>query len=99
MTKNIQQILAENLKSIRLEAGFKTRTSLAKATGLDVQVIVSTERCRSFPRPTALESMAKACRVEVFELFMPKAQRESYLAVKNLARELNSSPRKKKSKV
>jgi transcriptional regulator with XRE-family HTH domain len=96
MTTKIQKILAENLKMLRIEAGFKTRASFSKATGLDYQIIVATERCRSFPRPKALEQMAKACKVEVFELFMPTSQRESFLAIRKLAKELGSNSKKPK---
>jgi len=87
MNKKISEIeclLAENLRREREQRDW-TRKEMARKAGVQEAVIAKTETLISFPTPKTLEQLARVLKLKPYQLFMPKADFDLILAVKNLA--------------
>jgi transcriptional regulator with XRE-family HTH domain len=85
--------LANNLKRLRKEKGYKSQADFAEFSGVTTQVIKDAEAGYGIPRPDNLEKIAKALEVEETELFRdPASIREPSLpeAVSVLLKALES---------
>jgi transcriptional regulator with XRE-family HTH domain len=68
--EKIRRILAQNIKKRREYLGF-TQEQLAEMTELSVQTINTIEGCRMWISDKSITRLAKALKVEIFQLFMP----------------------------
>jgi len=68
--EKIRQILAQNLKKRRESLGL-SQERLAELTNLSVQTINTIEGCRMWISDKTITRLAKALKVEIFQLFVP----------------------------
>jgi transcriptional regulator with XRE-family HTH domain len=68
--EKIRQILAQNIKMRREKLGF-SQEKLAEITDLSVQSINTIEGCRMWVSDKTISRLAKALKIEVFQLFIP----------------------------
>jgi len=66
----IKELLALNIKTLRKKWGF-SQEKLAEATNLSTQSISDIEGCRTWVSDKTLERLAKALKVDIFQLFIP----------------------------
>jgi transcriptional regulator with XRE-family HTH domain len=64
----IKATLGKNIKFIRSRRGF-TQAVLAEKANISIIFLSSVERGTKYPKPDVLARIAKALKVEVFELF------------------------------
>ena len=65
----VKGLLALNIKKLRKKCGF-SQEKLAEAANLSAQSISDIEGCRTWVSDKTLENLAKALKVDVFQLFM-----------------------------
>jgi transcriptional regulator with XRE-family HTH domain len=80
--EEIRQILAQNIKKQRENLGM-TQEQLAEITDLSVQTINTIEGCRMWISDKSVTRLAKALKLEVFQLFMPYRLNTGKLDEKN----------------
>lgn len=68
--EKIRQILAQNIKKRRDILGL-SQEKLAEITDLSVQTINTIEGCRMWVSDKTVSQLAKALKIEVFQLFVP----------------------------
>ena len=73
---NIRDILAYNLKQNRKKCGI-SQAKLAEKANITTQYIAMIEVSRKFPSPEMLERIAKALKIESYELFMVETTPEN----------------------
>ncbi|MDR1839713.1 MAG: helix-turn-helix domain-containing protein [Treponema sp.] len=66
----VKELLALNIKVLRKKCDF-SQEKLAEAANLSAQSISDIEGCRTWVSDKALERLAKALNVDIFQLFMP----------------------------
>ena len=67
---SLQQILSDNMKRFRKRNGI-TQANLAEIINSSTNYIAEIETQKKFPSPGKLEDIAKALKVEPYELIMP----------------------------
>jgi transcriptional regulator with XRE-family HTH domain len=72
---SIRDILANNLKENRKRCGF-SQAKLAEEADTSTQYIAMIEVSRKFPTPEMLDRLAKALKIETYELFVVKPSPE-----------------------
>ena len=75
---NIREILAENMKKHRQKLSI-TQPELAERANISTNFIGMIEQKRKFPAPEMLDRIAKALKIETFELFATSASPQSEL--------------------
>jgi transcriptional regulator with XRE-family HTH domain len=68
--EKIRHIFAQNIKKRREKLGL-SQEKLAESTGLSVQTINTIEGCRMWVSDKTISYLAKALKIEVFQLFIP----------------------------
>jgi transcriptional regulator with XRE-family HTH domain len=68
--EKIRHIFAQNVKKRREKLGL-SQEKLAESTGLSVQTINTIEGCRMWVSDKTISYLAKALKIEVFQLFIP----------------------------
>ena len=66
----IRAILAQNIKSFRMHREW-SQADLAEKADISIPFISDIERGNKWPYPDTLTKIAKALKVEVYELFRP----------------------------
>jgi len=66
--KKLRTILSNNIKLFRGKHGF-SQADLAEKADISINFLSSIERCAKWPSPDTLVKIAKALKVEEFELF------------------------------
>ncbi len=67
---SLQRILSDNMKRFRKKTGI-TQARLAEIINSSTNYIAEIETLKKFPSPGKLEDIAKALKVEPYELIMP----------------------------
>ena len=71
MTGNdIRTILSQNIKYLRRFRSF-SQADLAEKAGISINFLSNIERGMKWPYPDTLANIAKALKVEIFDLFKP----------------------------
>jgi transcriptional regulator with XRE-family HTH domain len=81
-SKEVERLLAENMRRERKDRGWTRKELARKAGNLQEAVIVKTESMISFPTAKNLARIARALGIEPFELLMPDADLKLLRAVK-----------------
>jgi len=66
--KDLRTILSSNIKLYRHNHGW-SQADLADKAGISITFLSSIERCTKWPYPETLVKIAKALKIEEFELF------------------------------
>jgi len=66
--KNLRAILSSNIKLFRRNHGW-SQADLAEKADISITFLSSIERCTKWPYPDTLVKIAKALKIEEFELF------------------------------
>jgi len=73
---NLRDILASNLKENRKRCGL-SQAKLSEKANISTQYVAMIEISRKFPTPEVLDRLAKALRIEAYELFLVKPSPEN----------------------
>ena len=73
---NLRDILASNLKENRKKCGL-SQAKLSEKANISTQYVAMIEISRKFPTPEVLDRLAKALRIEAYELFLVKPSPEN----------------------
>jgi len=79
--KKLRKILSANLKKYRSEMGL-SQEKLAELVALSDQTINDIEGCRSWVSDKTLVKIARALKIEVFQLMCPKTEAEKLFPVR-----------------
>jgi len=74
---DVKALLALNIRIIRKKWGF-SQEKLAEASNLSAQSISDIEGCRTWVSSNALERIAKALDVDIYQLFIPSVKINGY---------------------
>jgi len=66
--KNLRTVLSNNIKLFRRNHGW-SQADLAEKADISINFLSSIERCVKWPYPDTLVKIAKALKIEEFELF------------------------------
>ena len=89
----LRKILSANIKKYRAEMGL-SQEKLAELVALSDQTINDIEGCRSWVSDKTLVKIAKALKVEIYQLLFPKSEAEKLFPVRvpaEILRELQSN--------
>jgi transcriptional regulator with XRE-family HTH domain len=66
--KDLRSVLSNNIKLYRCNHGW-SQADLAEKAGISINFLSSIERCVKWPYPETLVKLAKALKIEEYELF------------------------------
>ena len=69
--KDLRALLSSNIKQFRTNHGW-SQADLAERASISITFLSNIERCVKWPYPDTLVKIAKALKVEEFELFRPE---------------------------
>jgi len=78
---DVRVILSQNIKNLRGFLSF-SQADLAEKAGISINFLSNIERGTKWPYPDTLANIAKALKVEVFDLFKPDQKLDDTSQVK-----------------
>ena len=90
--KDLRSILSYNMKLHRSYHGW-SQAELAEKADISINFLSSIERCVKWPYPDTLVKIAKALRIEEFELFRPikTVNEETATIIDRLVKDITAS--------
>lgn len=80
-SENLRRALSANLKKYRAKAEI-SQEKLAEQTNLSVQLIRDIESCRSWVSDKTIVKLARALRVEAYQLLFPQSEDDRLFPVR-----------------